>query len=166
MAMGPGMGGNNYVTPRSVSSGARTPQRMQHLSVAGNVAAAARFSMGGSSTRGSAMGVKASKDSRPLHDQAWRKKAMNEIMYFLNAQGYHKILSQTDFPLNSTDFKGIFNFVMKILKPSYEIPPRKLELELPQQLKSLGYNGSLSKSSFQVSMNKVHLWDPCKFDVN
>ena len=155
---GPGVGGNNYVTPRSVSSGARTPQRMQHLGATGNAAAAARFSMGGSSTRGSAMGVKASKDSRPLHDLAWRKKAQGEIMYFLNAEGYQKVLAHTDFPLSSTDFKGIFNFLMKILNPSYEgVPQRKLELELPQQLKSLGYNGPLSKSSFQVRKNTFSL---------
>ena len=167
---GPGVGGNNYVTPRSVSSGARTPQRMQHLGATGNAAAAARFSMGGSSTRGSAMGVKASKDSRPLPDQAWRKKAQGEIMYFLNAQGYQKVLAHTDFPLSSTDFKGIFDFLMKILIPSYEIPQRKLELELPQQLKSLGYNGPLSKSSFQVRKNKFSLLNTicsyCGFVVN
>lgn len=78
-------------------------------------------------------------------------------MHFLNAQGYQKVLAQTDFPLNSTDFKGVFDFLMKILIPSYEIPQGKLELELPQQLKSLGYNGPLSKSSFQT-LGTPHAW--------
>ena len=78
-------------------------------------------------------------------------------MYFLNAQGYQKVLAHTDFPLSSTEFKGIFDFLMKILIPRYEIPQRKLELELPKELKSLGYNGPLSKSSFQVRKNKFSL---------
>ena len=151
MAPGPGTAaGRNLVTPRSVSSG---PQRMSQIGVMATPDA--RFSLGGSSTRGSTMGVKATKDSRPLSDKAWQKKAINEIIYFLDTMNYQKALSQTDFPLNSTDFKGVFDFLIKVLIPLYEIQNvKKLELELPPLLKSLGYSGSLSKSSFQVCLSR------------
>ena len=150
---GPGTAKRSLVTPRSVSSG---PQRMHQIG--GMLTPDARFSLGGSSTRGSTMGVKATKDSRPLGDKAWQKKAISEIIYFLDTMNYVKALSQTDFPLNSTDFKGVFDFLVKVLIPLYEIQNvKKLELELPPLLKSLGYNGSLSKSCFQVCLSKSYI---------
>jgi hypothetical protein len=172
----PGRGGHssNFVTPvRRSQSNTRTPQRIHQLQ-AGAVQMG-RISVGGSSARGSTIGVKAMKDSRlelgssevlsaelitfvfrPLSDKAWQRKAVEEIVYFLDESGYPKKLVASDFMersrvLNSTDFKGVFEFCMKIIKPTYEMPQRKLELELPATLKRMTYQGQLSKAQFQVS---------------
>ncbi len=154
--------------PRSQSGGMRTPLRMgpgggagapfavglASASGASAAASAARYSMGGSSARGSTIGVKAVRDSRPLADKAWQKKAITEIMHFLAANHFPKQLGPGDFPLTSTNFKGIFEFLMRFFRPTYTIPAKQLELELPKQLREMGYQAQLSKASFQVSSEK------------
>ncbi len=110
----------------------RTPQRVLKPH---NPAAAARYSITGSGRKSSVSGRKssiggssikgtgaASRDSRQLGDKAFNAAAIDDIIRFLAAAGYAKALSHSDFPLNSTEFKGVFQFLMSIITDGeYEV---------------------------------------------
>eukprot|EP00095_Tigriopus_kingsejongensis_P000398 snap_masked-scaffold19_size710362-processed-gene-1.2 protein:Tk00398 transcript:snap_masked-scaffold19_size710362-processed-gene-1.2-mRNA-1 annotation:"kinetochore protein ndc80 homolog" len=131
---------------RSSSAHSRTPV---------SALQANRYSM--SSNRGSHIGAKMVKDGRNLNDKAWQGRTVQEIMEFLSEFGYPKEMSASHFPLSTTDFKGVFEFLVNFIIPGYEIGAQRLELSLPNFLKQLGYPTQISKSSFQTLGTK-HSW--------
>lgn len=146
---------NLYQTPsgaRSQSgsrlSTARTPQRVLQVHNAN------RMSMG--SNRGSMVGAKVSKDNRSLGDKLWQRQTIQELIAFLHENGY-KLLSTSDFPTNTTQFRNIFEYLFNYLSPGYEMPKRQMELELPGLLQKIGYPIQVSKSTFQT-IGTPHSW--------
>ena len=65
----------------------KTPQRVQHLSV-NNFLGSGRMSISG---RKSSIGLKGSRDSRQLSDKSWQRKAVSEILQFLQNNDYPKV---------------------------------------------------------------------------
>ena len=61
------------------------------------------------------------------------------IVEFLDENQYPKALSANDFPLSSTEFKNVFTFAVNFIIPGYEITNNRIELELPNFLKEIGY---------------------------
>lgn len=97
------------------------------------------------------------KDGRNLNDKAWQSRTIQEIIVFVQEYGYPKEMSPSDFPLSTTEFKGVFEFLINFLIPGYEIGQQRLELALPGFLKKIGYPTQVSKSCFQTLGTK-HSW--------
>ena len=112
------------------------------------------------SGRGSHMGARVIKDTRPLTDKAYQTEQIRKILDFLRANGYHNTsLTSKHFPLNSKEFVAVFNFLYSFLDPriSAKLPTVKFEEEALKVLKSLHYPGNLTKSNF-VAMGSLHSW--------
>ncbi len=126
---------NNLITPlkannqlRSRSSSAqrssafKTPQRVlqpQNMN---------RYSMTGG--RKSSIGAKSGGDNRRLAEKLFQDQAANEIHDFLRHSGYDKGLCGAAgappdparaVPVNSTEFKAIFEFLIRFLDADYEV---------------------------------------------
>ncbi|TRY75452.1 hypothetical protein TCAL_07102 [Tigriopus californicus] len=142
-----------FKTPRSASALSRTPSSVLKPSNLANTMN--RYSM--SSNRGSHIGTKMVKDARNLNDKAWQSRTIQDIIGFVQEYGYPKELSPSDFPLSTTEFKGVFEFLVNFLIPGYEIGQQRLELVLPGFLKKIGYPTQVSKSCFQTLGTK-HSW--------
>merc|ERR1719158_1600521 len=112
------------------------------------------------SGRGSQIGAKGSKDTRPLNDSAFRQSQIRKILDFLRSAGYvNNSLTSKNFPLSSKEFAGVFNFLYNHIDPSVDqaLPLYRFEEEAPRLLKSLNYPTNLSKSSF-ITISSMHSW--------
>jgi len=112
------------------------------------------------SGRGSQIGAKGSKDTRPLNDNAFRQSQIRKILDFLRNAGYpNTSLTSKNFPLPSKEFIGVFNFIYRHIDPSVDqvLPSYKFEEEAPRLLKSLNYPTNLSKSNF-ITIGSMHSW--------
>merc|ERR1719175_331675 len=138
-------------------SSSRSPQRVSQ--------APPRMSMGGTATkrasgRGSQMGARVLKDTRPLTDKSYQLEEIKKLLDFLRQNKYaNTSLTSKHFPLNTKEFVNIFNFLYSFLDPriTNKIPSAKFEEEALKTLKSLNYPGNLTKSSF-VAMGSMHTW--------
>jgi len=152
----------NAMTPSSSRSVSKrdtftTPQRVSQ--------APPRMSMGGTATkrasgRGSQMGARVLKDTRPLTDKSYQLEEIKKLLDFLRRNKYaNTSLTSKHFPLNTKEFVNIFNFLYSFLDPriANKIPSAKFEEEALKTLKSLNYPGNLTKSSF-VAMGSMHTW--------
>ncbi|XP_005358438.1 kinetochore protein NDC80 homolog [Microtus ochrogaster] len=98
------------------------------------------------------------KDPRPLNDKAFIHECIKQLYKFLTENGYKYHLSIKSLQAPSTkDFLGIFAFLYGFLCPSYKIPDRKFEEEIPRIFKDLGYPFALSKSSL-YAVGAPHTW--------
>jgi len=135
-----------------------TPQRV-------SVAPQPRMSLAGTASkrmsgRGSQMGARTHKDTRPLTDKEYQKEETRKILDFLREQKYgNTSLTTKHFPLTSKEFVSVFNFLYNILDSQFinRLPSTKFEEEALRVLKGLNYPGNLTKSSF-VTMGSLHSW--------
>lgn len=133
--------GNRLVTDRSsLSVTKRTPLQM---------------ALG----RSSAIGAK-----KDLNDKANQQLAEQEIVEFCRSHNYDRVDNlQVDgpkrtFPLNSTEFRLLFTFIMKIYDPGFEeLDAKTMAEKIPVILKTLSYPGHVSKQMFQTLGTK-HSW--------
>ena len=112
------------------------------------------------SGRGSQIGAKGSKDTRPLNDSAFRQSQIRKILDFLRSAGYiNNSLTSKNFPLSSKEFVAVFSFLYNHIDPSVDqaLPLYRFEEEAPRLLKSLNYPTNLSKSSF-ITISSMHSW--------
>ena len=112
------------------------------------------------SGRGSQIGAKGSRDTRPLNDQTYRQSQIRKILDFLRNFGYpNSSLTSKNFPLSSKEFVGVFNFLYRHIDPAVDqvLPMYKFEEDAPRLLKSLNYPANLSKSNF-ITIGSMHSW--------
>ena len=142
----------NAMTPSSSRSVSKrdtftTPQRVSQ--------APPRMSMGGTATkrasgRGSQMGARVLKDTRPLTDKSYQLEEIKKLLDFLRRNKYaNTSLTSKHFPLNTKEFVNIFNFLYSFLDPriTNKIPSAKFEEEALKTLKSLNYPQVMAVSS-------------------
>jgi len=118
--------------------------------------------MGGQrlSGRGSAIGAKGGKDTRPLTDKSYQQSQVRKILDFLRKNNYtNNALTSKHFPLSSKEFVSVFNFLYSFLQPDNltAIPYQRFEESILPLLKSLSYPGNLSKSNF-LTLGSMHSW--------
>ena len=112
------------------------------------------------SGRGSQIGAKGSRDTRPLNDQTYRQSQIRKILDFLRNFGYpNSSLTSKNFPLSSKEFVGVFNFLYRHIDPAVDqvLPMYKFEEDAPRLLKNLNYPSNLSKSNF-ITIGSMHSW--------
>lgn len=162
---------SNMVTPSSNRNWSKkdliTPQgkvsTVQRLSIAPQ--SQSRMSMGSTASkrmsgRGSQMGMRVLKDSRPLTDKAYQTEQTRKILDFLRLNEYpNTILTSKHFPLSAKEFVSIFNFMYCFLDPQNpsKLPTVKYEEDVLKVFKSLNYPGNLTKSNF-AAMGSLHSW--------
>ncbi len=111
-----------------------------------------KSSVGGKSGAGGGV-----RDTRSLNDKAFQSAATEDVVRFLEEAGYHKVLPASAFPVGSTEFKAIFEFLIGFLIPGYEVPKKGFETAIPELLRKVGYPVQVSKSTFQTLGTK-HSW--------
>ena len=98
------------------------------------------------------------KDTRPLGEKPWQQEKTREIIDFCRNHQYPGTLMQNNFPLSSSEFRKLFEFLMQFLVPDFVMPKMQdMGLELPPLLKKLGYPGTISKATFQT-IGTQHSW--------
>merc|ERR1719342_784942 len=136
-----------------------TPQRV--LSVRKSISSNAnRMSTMRLSGRGSQIGSKGSKDTRPLSDKSFQHNQVKKILDFLRSSEYpNKSLTSKSFPLSSKEFVNVFNFMFQSIdvKSLEVLPHARFEEQIINVLKSLHYPVNLPKSTF-VTMGSLHSW--------
>jgi len=112
------------------------------------------------SGRGSQIGSKGGKDTRPLSDKVFQQTQVRKILDFLRMNGYpNDTLTSKHFPLSSKEFVCIFNFLYIFIDPRTDsvLPHTRFDEEVLKLLKILHYPGNLSRSNF-VTMGSLHSW--------
>ncbi|KAI3372804.1 hypothetical protein L3Q82_023264, partial [Scortum barcoo] len=98
------------------------------------------------------------KDARPLHDKSFVQQCIRQLHEFLVEQNYPGSLSPKTLQSPSTkEFVKVFEFIYRLLDPTFEMPNSKVEEEVPAILKALRYPFVLSKSSM-YSVGAPHTW--------
>lgn len=98
------------------------------------------------------------KDSRPLHDKAYIQQCIKQLCEFLSENGFPGTITVKALQSPSTkEFLKIFEFLMSLIDPTFQIPPVKVEEEVPRILRDMGYPFALSKSSM-YSVGAPHTW--------
>ncbi|KAK7796239.1 hypothetical protein U0070_012866, partial [Myodes glareolus] len=98
------------------------------------------------------------KDPRPLKDKAFIQQCIQKLYEVFYKNGYVHSVSIKSLQAPSTkDFLKIFGFLYGFLCPSYELPVKKFEEEIPRIFKDLGYPFALSKSSM-YAVGAPHTW--------
>ena len=98
------------------------------------------------------------KDNRPLTDKGWQQEKLREIIDFCRTENYPGTLALNNFPLSSSEFRKLFEFLMRFLIPEFTMPKMQdMGTELPGMLKKIGYPGIVSKSTFQT-IGTQHSW--------
>ena len=173
---------NSLITPRQgqgavkrASSGARsserlgakprmdyqTPQRVHQVSqgrkslVQGAGTANKRLS-----GRGSQVGAKVVKDTRPLGDKEFQVAQTRRILDFLRTNGYHNnTLTSKNFPLQTREFVAVFNFIYNHIDPIKEevLSYPGFHEPIIALLKDLSYPGNIPRSHF-VTLGSQHSW--------
>ncbi|KAM9857933.1 kinetochore protein NDC80 homolog [Aulostomus maculatus] len=145
----PSFGKLNIPKPQSVTSERRTSFFGARTSGA---------SMPRNSTMSGFGGTEKIKDSRPLHDKSFVQQCIRQLHEFLTEQGYPGTLSPKTLQSPSTkEFVKMFEFIYRLLDPTFEMPNSKVEEEVPAILKSLRYPFVLSKCSM-YSVGAPHTW--------
>ena len=136
-----------------------TPQRV--LSVRKSISSNAnRMSTMRLSGRGSQIGSKGSKDTRPLSDKSFQHSQVKKILDYLRSNEYpNKSLTSKSFPLSTKEFVNVFNFMFQSIdvKSLEVLPHARFEEQIINVLKSLHYPVNLPKSTF-VTMGSLHSW--------
>ena len=112
------------------------------------------------SGRGSQIGSKGGKDTRPLGDKGFQQSQVRKILDFLRRNNYpNDSLTSKHFPLSSKEFVNIFNFMYSYIDPRTEpaLPPTSFDDKVMKLLKTLHYPGNLSRSNF-ITMGSLHSW--------
>eukprot|EP00092_Neocalanus_flemingeri_P107958 GFUD01138582.1.p1 GENE.GFUD01138582.1~~GFUD01138582.1.p1 ORF type:complete len:711 (+),score=238.23 GFUD01138582.1:141-2273(+) len=112
------------------------------------------------SGRGSQIGTKGGKDTRPLGDKVFQQTQVRKILDFLRMTNYsNDSLTSKHFPLSSKEFVNIFNFLYSFMDPRTDsvLPLTRFDEEVLKLLKTLHYPGNLSRSHF-VTMGSLHSW--------
>jgi len=113
------------------------------------------------SGRGSAIGSKNVKDTRPLTDKIYQQTQVRKILDFLRENQYRNdALTSKHFPLSTKEFTNIFNFAYSFINPSEAevLPQGRAEDIIIDILKNLlNYPGTVNKSNF-VTMGSLHSW--------
>lgn len=105
------------------------------------------------------MGSGMVKDCRPINDKEWQCKTRDCIINFCLANGFaNQMLNKKDFPLDSSKYKMMFEFMFGFVDPEYEFSSgQQFQQQLPSFLKLIGYPGTVSKSTFQT-LGSMHSW--------
>eukprot|EP00092_Neocalanus_flemingeri_P020002 GFUD01021662.1.p1 GENE.GFUD01021662.1~~GFUD01021662.1.p1 ORF type:complete len:717 (+),score=252.28 GFUD01021662.1:121-2271(+) len=144
----------DYMTPQRVTTTrmSMTSEKRLTSSVAGSHQRL--------SGRGSQIGTKGGKDTRPLGDKVFQQSQVRKILDFLRMTNYsNESLTSKHFPLSSKEFVCIFNFLYSFLDPRTDsvLPLTRFDEEVLKLLKTLHYPGNLSRSHF-VTMGSLHSW--------
>lgn len=103
-------------------------------------------------------GTEKIKDVRPLHDKSYVQQCIRQLHEFLTDQGFPGPLSSKTLQSPSTkEFVKMFEFIYRLLDPTFEMANQKVEEEVPAILKALRYPFVLSKSSM-YSVGAPHTW--------
>ncbi|KAL2096092.1 hypothetical protein ACEWY4_008240 [Coilia grayii] len=98
------------------------------------------------------------KDSRPLHDKSFIQQCIKQLCEFLSDNSFPWSITVKSLQSPSTkEFLKIFEFIIHLLDPSFQIPTARTEEEIPRILKDLGYPFVVSKSSM-YSVGAPHTW--------
>ncbi|XP_031429237.1 kinetochore protein NDC80 homolog [Clupea harengus] len=98
------------------------------------------------------------KDPRPLHDKAYIQQCIKQLCEFLSDNAFPGSITVKSLQSPSTkEFLKIFEFLMSLLDPTFQLPSVKVEEEVPRILRDLGYPFALSKSSM-YSVGAPHTW--------
>ena len=128
------------------------PLNAPRYSLAGNAGLNANSGFG----RSSAIGVK-----REMSDKNVQQQTQKDIAEFCLSQGYPRgetLMAKNAFPLNSTDFRMVFTFLVRFLDhdfPNFEA--RTFPEEAPKVLRTIGYPAHISKQTFQT-LGTMHSW--------
>lgn len=149
-------GSTESITRLSTAGGRYTPTR-SNLASSHIIAPPSASRMSFDAARGSSMGSKGRKDTRPIGDPAFKSRCIDKVMDFLENNGYeYGIQRRTLLTPSTKDFVNIFNFVYRYLDSSYVLPNR-FEEEIPRLLKLMAYPVQMSKSSF-ITVGSPHTW--------
>ena len=161
----------NFRTPRSTSRGwpssgqksggsvRRPPMNSIQNSMAPrySLAGNAGLNVNSGFGRSSAIGVK--KDL--MNDKEVQSQTQKDIVEFLTLHGYprsEQLVSKKAFPLNSTEFRTVFTFLVRFLDPEFEdLEARTLHEKIPLVLRTIGYPAHVSKQTFQT-LGTMHSW--------
>ena len=106
--------------------------------------------------RSSAIGVK-----KEMNDKNVQQQTQKDLVDFCMSQGYPRsdqLVRQNAFPLNSTDFRMVFTFLVRFLEPDFQdFEPRTFPEKAPIVLKTIGYPAHISKQTFQT-LGTMHAW--------
>ena len=75
------------------------------------------------------------------------RKTESELANFCLDQG---LIEQLQFPLSSTQFKLVFEFLMRIIDPDFHNLPQPFDKDIPVIMKYCGFPGHISKQTFQT----------------
>ncbi|XP_015229765.1 PREDICTED: kinetochore protein NDC80 homolog [Cyprinodon variegatus] len=101
-------------------------------------------------------GAEKIKDSRPLHDKAFVQQCIRQLHEFLTEQGYPVAAKTLQSP-STKEFVKMFEFIYRLLDPTFEMPSVKVEEVVPAMFKFLRYPFVLSKCSM-YSVGAPHTW--------
>lgn len=150
-----------YATPQNSK-----PFGKLSMSKPPSVTSEKRTSFFGSRTSGAGMhgamsgfgGTEKIKDVRPLHDKSYVQQCIRQLHEFLTDQSFPGTLSSKTLQSPSTkEFVKMFEFIYRMLDPTFEMQNQKVEEEVPALLKSLRYPFVLSKCSM-YSVGAPHTW--------
>jgi len=147
----------DFMTPQRVSTSKKSMASTERRMTSSALPKGTHQRLSG---RGSQIGAKGSKDTRPLNDNAFRQSQIRKILDFLRNSGYSNTsLTSKNFPLATKEFVSVFNFLYSHIDPSVDkvLPYYKFEEDAPRLLKSLNYPTNLSKSNF-ISIGTMHSW--------
>ncbi|XP_029019821.1 kinetochore protein NDC80 homolog isoform X2 [Betta splendens] len=145
----PSFGRLSIPKPASVTSERRTS--FFHARTSG-------ASMPRNSTMSGFGGTEKIKDARPLHNKSYVQQCIRQLHEFLTEQGFPGTLSVKTLQSPSTkEFVKMFEFIYRLLDPTFEMPNSKIEEEVPAMLKALRYPFVLSKCSM-YSVGAPHTW--------
>ena len=98
------------------------------------------------------------KDNRPLTEKSYQQEKTRDIVEFCRNENYPGTLAPNNFPLSSSEFRKLFEFLMQFMAPDFVMPKmQEMGIELPALLKKLGYPGTVSKATFQT-IGTQHSW--------
>jgi len=147
----------DFMTPQRVSTSKKSMASTERRMTSSALPKGTHQRLSG---RGSQIGAKGSKDTRPLNDNAFRQSQIRKILDFLRNSGYSNTsLTSKNFPLSSKEFVSVFNFLYSHIDPSVDnvLPMYKFEEDAPRLLRSLNYPTNLSKSNF-ITIGSMHSW--------
>ncbi|KAL2099905.1 hypothetical protein ACEWY4_004299 [Coilia grayii] len=107
---------------------------------------------------GAYVGPEKIKDHRPLHDKTFILQCIKQLCEFLSDNSFPGSITVKALQSPSTkEFLKIFEFIMRLLDPSFHMPTARIEEEVPRIFKDLGYPFAISKSSM-YSVGAPHTW--------
>ena len=152
----------DYLTPQRVNTNLNSGRKStdRRLTTTAGDRRTSTFGNNRLSGRGSQVGAKTVKDTRPLQDKQFQQAQTRRILDFLRVNQYpNTSLTSKNFPLQTREFVAVFNFIY------YHIDPRRDSVlaypgfheDIINLLKELKYPGNLSRSHF-VTLGSQHSW--------